>query len=98
MMKAPRIVLCLDFLVVCAVCSGCSGPTALNDIPADTERALEPLADPSFGPNDWPFWRRTNPLGTVDGQDVPLEWSKTANVVWQSPVPGHGHSSPIITG
>ncbi len=45
----------------------------------------------------WPQWR--GPAG--DGHapaahDLPVTWSETENVVWKTPVPGRGWSSPVI--
>lgn len=48
---------------------------------------------------DWPWWR--GPLRNGEAaadQHVPLHWSETENVVWKSPIPGRGHSSPTIVG
>jgi outer membrane protein assembly factor BamB len=30
--------------------------------------------------------------------DAPLEWADTKNIAWRVPVPGRGHSSPVIWG
>jgi outer membrane protein assembly factor BamB len=30
--------------------------------------------------------------------DAPVEWSDTKNVAWRLPIPGRGHSSPVIWG
>ncbi len=48
---------------------------------------------------DWPWWRGPSRNGiAVEGQSVVTEFSDTKNVVWKSPVPGRGHSSPIVVG
>ncbi len=48
---------------------------------------------------DWPWWRGPSRNGiAVTGADVPTKWSETENVVWKTPVPGRGHSSPIVVG
>jgi outer membrane protein assembly factor BamB len=46
---------------------------------------------------EWPQWR--GPAG--DGHapaahDLPVTWSETENVVWKTPIPGRGWSSPVI--
>lgn len=49
--------------------------------------------------SDWPWWRGPNRNGIADAnQTPPLEWSSTRNVLWKTPVPGRGHSSPIVVG
>jgi outer membrane protein assembly factor BamB len=47
---------------------------------------------------DWPGWRGPHGDGTSDETDVPLRWSKTETVCWKVPIPGKGHSSPIVWG
>jgi outer membrane protein assembly factor BamB len=52
------------------------------------------------GPNDWPQWR--GPLGTGVAPEgkPPLEWSERdgRNIKWKTPLPGLGHSTPIVVG
>jgi hypothetical protein len=48
---------------------------------------------------DWRTWR--GPAGNgiaAAGTAPPTEWSETRNVVWKTPVPGRGHSSPAVVG
>ncbi|NQU52230.1 MAG: PQQ-binding-like beta-propeller repeat protein [Bacteroidetes bacterium] len=45
---------------------------------------------------NWPNWRGPNGDGTSIETNLPAEWDSITNVVWKSPVPGVGHSSPII--
>lgn len=48
---------------------------------------------------DWPWWRGPNFNGVAEpGEKPPIEWSARKNVVWKTPVPGRGHSSPTIVG
>ncbi len=47
---------------------------------------------------DWPGWRGPRGDGTSLEKDVPIRWSKTENVLWKAPIPGKGHSSPIVSG
>ena len=47
---------------------------------------------------DWPWWRGPSRNGIAAGTAVPTKWSNTENVVWKTPVPGRGHSSPIVVG
>jgi outer membrane protein assembly factor BamB len=54
------------------------------------------------GPADanWPSFRGPNASGVADGRPLPTEWDVPAsrNVRWRTPIPGLGHSSPIIWG
>ncbi len=50
------------------------------------------------GADYWPRWRGPSGQGLVDGSGYPDTWSATENVVWRTPVPGAGNSSPIVWG
>lgn len=45
---------------------------------------------------NWSCWRGPRGDGTSLEQDVPTHWSATNNVAWKKPIPGEGHSSPVI--
>ena len=45
---------------------------------------------------NWPNFRGPNGDGTSIETNLPTRWDSETNVVWKSPVPGIGHSSPII--
>jgi len=47
---------------------------------------------------DWPGWRGPRGDGTSADTDVPIKWSGSDNVAWKTPIPGKGHSSPIVWG
>jgi outer membrane protein assembly factor BamB len=51
-------------------------------------------------PLNWPSFRGPDGTGVADGQQPPLTWSlKTGeNVRWKTPIPGLGHSCPIVWG
>lgn len=46
----------------------------------------------------WPQWRGPNGDGISPETNVPIKWSATENVAWKSPIPGEGHSSPVVWG
>lgn len=46
----------------------------------------------------WSRWRGPSGQGLVEGKGYPDTWSETDNVLWRVPVPGRGHSSPIVWG
>lgn len=58
------------------------------------------IADfPKLSPtSDWPWWRGPLRNGVADPTPVPTKLSPTENVLWKAPVPGRGHSSPIVVG
>ena len=46
---------------------------------------------------EWPRFRGANGSGQSQATTVPVEWT-TEDYNWQVPLPGKGHSSPIISG
>lgn len=46
---------------------------------------------------EWPRFRGPGGLG-VGESAVPLEWSDDKNLLWKTPLPGPGSSSPVIHG
>jgi outer membrane protein assembly factor BamB len=47
---------------------------------------------------EWPGWRGPRHDGTSLDTHLPVHWSSTENVAWKTPIPGKGHSSPVIWG
>jgi outer membrane protein assembly factor BamB len=48
----------------------------------------------------WPTFRGPNASGIAEGFTTPTKWNVSAgeNVKWKTPIPGLGHSSPVIWG
>src|SRR4030042_5395642 len=46
---------------------------------------------------DWPGWRGDG-RGISPGKNLPLKWTEDEGVKWKIPIPGGGHSSPIVWG
>jgi outer membrane protein assembly factor BamB len=48
----------------------------------------------------WPSFRGPSASGVADGQHPPTAWDPETghNVLWSTPIPGLGHSSPIVWG
>jgi outer membrane protein assembly factor BamB len=51
-------------------------------------------------PPNWPSFRGPRASGVADGQNPPTAWDaeKGINIRWKTPIPGLGHSSPIVWG
>lgn len=49
-------------------------------------------------PFQWPSFRGPSASGVADGQHPPTSWDAETghNVLWSTPIPGLGHSSPIV--
>jgi outer membrane protein assembly factor BamB len=56
-----------------------------------------PLA-PRAAADEWPMWRGPKLNGHSDEKNLPTRWSPTENIAWKVPIPGKGHSSPILFG
>ena len=58
------------------------------------------LALPAGAQTNWPSFRGANAGGLAMGSITPARWDveKAQNVLWRVPIPGLGHSSPIIWG
>jgi len=71
-------------------------------------KPLPKVADPpqdagkaqAIKPANWPQFRGPDASGVADGQDPPLTWDlkKGTNILWQTEIPGLGHSCPVIWG
>lgn len=49
--------------------------------------------------DDWRVWRGPNANGVASSDGpYPVNWNDNQNVIWKTPVPGRGHSSPIVVG
>lgn len=46
----------------------------------------------------WPAWRGPLATGVAPRADPPVEWSEDRNIRWKLPIPGRGHSTPIVWG
>ena len=60
------------------------------------EPAVRMLAAEGEAANYWTQWRGPSGQGLVTGGTYPDVWSATRNVIWKTPVPGRGNSSPIV--
>jgi len=51
-------------------------------------------------PTNWPSFRGPFASGVADGQHPPIKWDvkKGENVRWKTPIPGLGHSCPVVWG
>lgn len=54
----------------------------------ETEKARE----------NWPSWRGPLGTGVAPQAQPPTAWGERKNVRWKTPLPGHGHSTPVVWG
>jgi outer membrane protein assembly factor BamB len=55
------------------------------------------LAVAAVHAGDWPRFRGPNGDGASDDKNIPVKWTKD-DILWKTPLPGIGHSSPIVWG
>ncbi len=55
-------------------------------------------ASAPLGALNWPQWRGHDGQGISEETALPREWSPTTRVAWKTPVPGRGHSAPVVWG
>lgn len=60
------------------------------------EPAIRMIGDEGEGARYWPRWRGPSSQGLVTGTGYPDTWSSSQNILWKTPVPGSGNSSPIV--
>lgn len=46
--------------------------------------------------DNWPGWRGLAGDGLSAEKDIPYQWGPDKNIAWKTPLPGKGHSSPIV--
>jgi len=66
---------------------------ALFILAASAARAADPAGDAR-----WAGWRGPGGQGIAAATGLPTEWSDSKNVAWKTPIPGKGHSSPVVWG
>ncbi len=47
---------------------------------------------------EWPQWRGPLGTGVAPTGKPPVSWGEEHNVRWKTPIPGKGHSTPIVWG
>src|SRR5439155_22737231 len=56
------------------------------------------LSTASIRAEEWHGWRGPRRDGTSTEKNIPVRWSQSENIAWKTPIPGKGHSSPIVWG
>jgi outer membrane protein assembly factor BamB len=64
--------------------------------PVPAPEDVRMIAVDGEGAKFWPRWRGPSGQGHVTGTNYVDTWSDKENIKWRVPVPGLGHSSPII--
>lgn len=54
------------------------------------------LAVPKCQGKDWPRFRGPDGSGRAASTELPVSWSTDSNIIWKTPLPGPGASSPVL--
>ena len=75
-------------------------PQGAKPIPKEPVPPKEIAGRKAIVPANWPQFRGIDASGVADGQDPPLIWDVKVgtNIRWKTPIPGLGHSCPVIWG
>jgi len=57
---------------------------------------VRPFTSDAAPKNNWSQWRGPEGNGVSSETNLPAEWSDTRNIKWKTPIPGRGHSSPVV--
>ena len=68
-----------------------TGPSTAPSTALSTAPSKEDL-------NYWPQWRGPLMTGEAPKGDPPVRWSEKGNIRWKVPLPGIGHSTPVVWG
>jgi outer membrane protein assembly factor BamB len=60
------------------------------------DTAVRMIAEEGEAAQQWARWRGPSGQGLAAGSGYPDTWSGTENVLWKTPIPGSGNSSPIV--
>lgn len=98
-------------LAMSALVTSCSGETDEANIDQGTPTTKSPIGNAqsinsvsanaktaTTANHNWPRFRGSTGMGTSLAKKLPVSWSQDENVVWKSPLPGAGASSPIVFG
>src|SRR5687767_11617377 len=58
--------------------------------------AFTPSGSQAAPKSNWSGWRGPDGNGVSPEANLPLAWDTNKNVKWKTPMPGRGHSSPIV--
>ena len=83
--------------------SGTASASGTADVPGGPGEARsvgEPRSSRVLGtgPGPWSHWRGPLATGLAPDANPPIEWGPDRNVRFKTPIPGRGHSSPIVVG
>jgi outer membrane protein assembly factor BamB len=90
-----RWIAAVMFGAVAAGPVSCSALSADDTAPAaDAQEISGAVA--AVSATDWPRFRGPTGIGSSLATELPVSWSQNENILWKTPLPGAGASSPIV--
>jgi outer membrane protein assembly factor BamB len=81
-----------------AVAVSCSAQSQEQRPLAQTSQARGTGAVVALSLTDWPRFRGPTGIGSSPATELPMSWSQNESILWKTPLPGAGASSPVIFG
>lgn len=73
-------------------------PSPSPPTPAKPAPSKPGPSKPAANEETWLGLRGNDATGRSPATGLPLTWSETENIAWKTPLPGRGHSSPVVAG
>ena len=97
MLKVHSILYLIGLVFAMAIFSSCSLQMQTNNNENATQSQSVSTEKIEIGENDWLGFRGAEAMGVSQATGVPTEWSES-DLIWKTPLPGAGSSSPIVVG
>lgn len=94
-MRRQRV---FSFLMLGVVVLASPSCTAQFDDMEKEQTVRQPSTRMVSAKGDWSRFRGPSGTGVSEATSLPVEWSARKNLVWKTPLPGAGASSPIVLG
>ncbi len=99
-MKGRRVIITgiLSACVLWSLGAGCTAGRSENSSRENSSQSVRTEFPVPYKTDNWPQFRGAFASGISGDQDLPLTWDveKGTNILWKTPIPGLGHSSPVV--
>ena len=96
-LRTAVLLVCLPAVLTTALLPSVAIPVSADEgLSQNNTTTVSRQAKPSAAnPRDWSRFRGPDGLGVAAHADTPLEWNNETGLVWATPLPGAGASSPV---
>lgn len=93
-----RLILIVGLATTFSGAIGCGKKIEVSEVSVAQSGVTVTDQDLSSLRSAWPQWRGPDGDGVAVDQPLPTTWDSESNILWQQPIPGRGHGSPIVVG